>query len=115
MSAAPTPGPYTLGHKETTLAGGMSVEIDAPDHGAIAVAVWRMEDDAIVGKSSPRLESTAQLLAASFDLAEALRPFARLLVVDDAICHRGITTSAQCGRCGPILRARQALAKAGLK
>jgi hypothetical protein len=57
-------------------------------------------------------EANAHLIAEAPRLLEALRPFADQTVVEDALCHRGITTPARCCRCGPILAARAAIAKA---
>lgn len=51
-------------------------------------------------------------LAAGAALLEALKPFANEFVADDAACHVGITTKEKCARCGRILAARAAIAKA---
>ena len=40
---------------------------------------------------------------------DALAPFANSGVDDESRCHEGLTTEEDCGRCGPILRARRAL------
>lgn len=58
----------------------MLVNIDAPGHGSLALAVWAMEDDVASGKDSPVMESTARLLSASFDLVKALRELHRVCV-----------------------------------
>jgi hypothetical protein len=42
-------------------------------------------------------------------LVDALVPFASLGVSDESLCHKGLVNEEDCGRCGPILRARRAL------
>ena len=56
--------------------------------------------------------ANAKLIAAAPDLLAALQHFAAQSVSDDAQCHVGICTPAECGRCGAILQARAAIAKA---
>ncbi len=57
-------------------------------------------------------EANARLIAAAPNLLEALRPIAEEPVGDDLICHAGLVPKEKCGRCGRILAARAAIAKA---
>lgn len=64
-----TPGPWALGQKPHEQ--GTMIDIDAVgmrQHGAIAVAVWRMEQE----ERSPDMEANAHLIAAAPELLEAL-------------------------------------------
>lgn len=57
-----------------------------------------------------RAMSKDPMVRASDDLYAALRPFADQRV--GGACCEGLTTTDHCCRCGPILRAQAALAKA---
>lgn len=70
-----------LGDKDASWGnGGVWIDIDAPAHGGFAKVVWAMEDDVRLDQANPALESTARLLAASFDLVKALRELHRVCV-----------------------------------
>lgn len=55
------------------------------------------------------LEAEAIAISKLPQLVLALIHFARLPVSKDGSCHTGLLQPEQCSRCGPILRARQAL------
>jgi hypothetical protein len=57
-------------------------------------------------------EANARLIAAAPDLLMALEPFATQGVSDTMMCHVGICSKEECGRCSQILSARAAIAKA---
>lgn len=67
-----TPGPWNLDLKNIGLDLPGHVSVDSRLHGALAQVVWVMEDDASQGRSSPRCEANARLIAAAPDLLEAL-------------------------------------------
>ena len=46
-------------------------------------------------------------------LAAALRPFSEQSIQETLRCHLGLVSMENCGRCGPILRAREALTRMG--
>lgn len=82
---------------------------------------WVAADDTIVEPSTGRIRevmsdeayANANLISASPDLYEALRPFAEAWGdLTDSACHNGITTPEKCGRCSKVLAARAAIAKA---
>ena len=64
-----TPGPWSLDTENVGDYLRGHVSVDAPDHGALALVVWKMEDD----DQSPVCEANARLIAAAPDLLEALR------------------------------------------
>jgi hypothetical protein len=56
------------------------------------------------------------LHAAAPDLLEALRELTDGATTGpDLMCHRGLCSEGECGRCGRILRARAAIAKAEVR
>jgi hypothetical protein len=61
-----TPGPWAISSGDFILQNHAAV--DAPKHGALALVVWKMEDDEL----SPECEANARLIAAAPDLLEAL-------------------------------------------
>lgn len=63
-------------------------------------AVWRL------------LAELDHLRASNMKLLAALEPFSRQAVSEDAPCHAGLVSMKNCCRCGPILRARAAIAEA---
>jgi DNA-directed RNA polymerase subunit RPC12/RpoP len=67
-------------------------------------------DDAPVRDYNDMQEHNARLLAAAPDLLQALLPFT-LGEADltNSICHQGICSAEQCGRCSKILQAREAV------
>ena len=86
MSAAPLPGPYTLGDKDSSWGnGGIWVDLDAPSHGGFARVVWTMEDDVLLKQTSPQLEATAYLLANSFGLLQALERLSAAALARDNV------------------------------
>lgn len=60
-----TPGPWRISDSSWVT---NHRDIDAPTHGALAVVVWRMEED----ERSPECEANAALIAAAPDLLAAL-------------------------------------------
>ena len=61
-----TPGPWKLCDSSWVT---NHRDIDAPTHGALAVVVWRMEDDA----RSPECEANARLIAKAPELYKIVR------------------------------------------
>lgn len=59
-------GPWTLGEPDKGF-----VPVNSPEHGALATVVWQMEEDAMLGRGSPRCEANARLIAACPDLFRA--------------------------------------------
>ena len=67
-----TQGPWLLDDAEDVDLPN-HVGISAVGHGLLAQVVWVMEDDVRMGKSSPRCEANARLIAAAPELLEALQ------------------------------------------
>lgn len=63
-----TPGPWRIETDQLGLDIEGHVPISAPDHSALALVVWKMEDD----ERSPVCEANTQLIAAAPDMHAAL-------------------------------------------
>lgn len=70
--------PWAMGGND-----GSFVDIDSPDHGALAKVVWCMNDDKNAGRSSPDCEANARLIAAAPDLLAAAIHALEDAVADD--------------------------------
>lgn len=89
-----TPGPWSISDSSWVT---NHRDIDAPTHGALAVVVWRMEEE----ERSPECEANAHLISAAPDLLEALE---MAMEIGDQ-CSRGFLGKFQA-------KARAAIAKA---
>lgn len=96
-----TPGPWKILKQEPQRFPGF--EIETADHKYVAEVKIHAHNNAFLD---------ARLIAAAPELLEAAQHFAYEDAGDDRVCHKGIMTKEKCGRCGPILRARAAIAKA---
>lgn len=109
-------GPWTFGRKLTTKElrtyftddGGDFIEIDSPTHGALAIVVWRMEDD----ERSPIQEANAHAINAATDLLEACETSLRYI---EAVCFNTPNPKKRknYADCASILRAAIAKATGG--
>ena len=73
MTDKHTPGPWSLDLGNIGIDIENHVSVDAPSHGGIANVVWVMEEDALMGKNSPKCEANARLIAAAPDLLQAAK------------------------------------------
>lgn len=86
-----TPGPWEMSDGGYILPNHKA--IDAPSHGALALVVWKMEDD----ERSPKCEANARLIAAAPDLLEALQKLA--IVMREIHDHWDNDRDMKVGKC----------------
>lgn len=118
MSAQHTPGPWAAcgaGKCSCRLIWSKSAVQNVATAKPVACVhgEWGDAPDLIYGEiPAEQVEANARLIAAAPDLLEALRHFSEMETSRAALCHLGLTDEEHCVRCGPILRARAAIAKA---
>jgi hypothetical protein len=90
---------------------------EAGPEGRTVAIITSSDQDTILGGDSAVDAATALRYARLFQAAPELREALAELVGklgdagEDALCHKGIMPAAQCAYCGPILKARELLAR----